>query len=64
MQSYRLISYVHSFAALTVEGGGVNATAVMGDIGATNGILHIIDGVLGIPYLTVFRKLADDPDLQ
>lgn len=47
-----------------MEGGGVNATAVMGDIGATNGILHIIDRVLGIPYLTVYSKLADDPDLQ
>lgn len=49
---------------LTVEGGGVNATAVMGDIGATNGILHVIDRVLGIPYLTVYSKLADDPDLH
>ncbi|KAG8198284.1 hypothetical protein JTE90_021538 [Oedothorax gibbosus] len=49
---------------LTVEGGGVNATAVQGDLGSTNGILHIIDRVLGMPYLTVFSKLAHDPDLQ
>ncbi|GIY73297.1 fasciclin-1 [Caerostris darwini] len=49
---------------LTVEGGGVNATAIMGDIGATNGILHIIDRVLGMPYLTVYSKLAHDPDLH
>ncbi|XP_035226003.1 fasciclin-1-like, partial [Stegodyphus dumicola] len=48
---------------LTIEGGGANATAVMGDIGATNGILNIIDRVLGMPYLTVFNKLAHDPDL-
>ncbi|XP_015913126.1 fasciclin-1 [Parasteatoda tepidariorum] len=49
---------------LTVEGGGVNATAIMADIGATNGILHIIDRVLGMPYLTVYSKLAHDPDLH
>ncbi|GFY16903.1 fasciclin-1 [Trichonephila clavipes] len=36
----------------------------MGDIGATNGILHIIDRVLGMPYLTVYSKLAHDPDLH
>ncbi|XP_054721635.1 fasciclin-1-like [Uloborus diversus] len=49
---------------LTVEGGGVNSTAVIGDIGATNGILHVIDRVLGMPYLTVYSKLAHDPDLH
>lgn len=48
----------------TVEGGGVNATAVMADLGATNGILHVIDRVLGMPYLTVYNKLRRDPDLD
>lgn len=32
---------------LTVEGGGVNATAVQADIGATNGVVHVLDKVLG-----------------
>ncbi|XP_022251201.1 fasciclin-1-like [Limulus polyphemus] len=49
---------------LTVEGGGVNATAVQADIGATNGIVHIIDRVLGMPYQTLNEKLATDPDLK
>lgn len=33
----------------TVECGGVNATIIQNDIAATNGYIHIIDRVLGIP---------------
>ncbi|XP_039290461.1 fasciclin-1 isoform X3 [Nilaparvata lugens] len=46
---------------LTVEGGGVNATVIQPDIAAINGIVHIIDRVLGVPFTTVGRKLATDP---
>ncbi|XP_073982724.1 fasciclin 1 Fas1 domain-containing isoform X3 [Rhodnius prolixus] len=49
---------------LTVEGGGVNATVIQPDIAATNGIVHIIDRVLGVPFMTVGRKLATDPMLN
>jgi len=49
---------------LTVEGGGVTATAKNADIGATNGIIHIIDRVLGQPFQTVYEKLKTDPDLN
>lgn len=49
---------------LTVEGGGVNATVVQPNIAATNGIVHIIDRVLGVPYTTVYQKLATDPMLN
>lgn len=49
---------------LTVEAGGVNATAVYADIGATNGVIHVIDRVLGIPFTTVGRKVATDPVLK
>lgn len=49
---------------LTVEGGGVNSTAVQADIGATNGVIHVVDKVLGIPFQTVFRKMADDFDMS
>lgn len=49
---------------LTVEGGGVNATVVQANLAATNGIIHIIDRVLGIPSSTVDRKLATDPTLK
>lgn len=49
---------------ITVEGGGVNATIVQSDIAATNGFVHIIDHVLGIPYMSVQEKLKTDPMLK
>ncbi|XP_028030954.1 fasciclin-1 isoform X1 [Bombyx mandarina] len=49
---------------LTVEGGGVNATVIQPNIAATNGFVHIIDRVLGVPYTTVFEKLKADPMLN
>nr|CAI5853120.1 unnamed protein product [Callosobruchus analis] len=49
---------------LTVDGGGVNATVIQADLAATNGIIHIIDRVLGVPYTTVLDKLRTDPMLQ
>ncbi|XP_077532660.1 fasciclin-1-like [Haemaphysalis longicornis] len=49
---------------LTVEGGGVNATAVQSDIGTTNGVIHIIDRVLGMPSHTIYEKVSSDPELR
>ncbi|XP_046393705.1 fasciclin-1 isoform X3 [Ischnura elegans] len=49
---------------LTVEGGGVNATVIQPNIAATNGLVHIIDRVLGVPYTTVYQKLETDPMLN
>jgi uncharacterized surface protein with fasciclin (FAS1) repeats len=49
---------------LTVEGGGVNATIIQSDIAATNGFVHIIDHVLGVPYTSVLEKLQTDPMLK
>ncbi|XP_011302009.1 fasciclin-1 isoform X2 [Fopius arisanus] len=49
---------------VTVEGGGVNATILTANIAATNGIIHIIDRVLGVPYTTVLEKLKTDPMLN
>jgi len=49
---------------MTVEGGGVNATALQPDIGATNGIIHIIDRVLGMPFQNIHDKLKSDPELS
>ncbi|RVE43404.1 hypothetical protein evm_011941 [Chilo suppressalis] len=49
---------------LTVEGGGVNATVIQPNIAATNGFVHIIDRVLGVPYTTVYEKLRTDPMLN
>lgn len=48
---------------VTVEGGGVTATIIQEDIAATNGIIHIIDRVLGVPY-TILDKLRSDPMLK
>lgn len=49
---------------LTVEGGGVNATVTQPDLVAENGVVHIIDRVLGVPYTTVLDKLRTDPMLK
>ncbi|XP_037942590.1 fasciclin-1 isoform X3 [Teleopsis dalmanni] len=49
---------------ITVEGGGVNATLVQADVTQTNGYVHIIDKVLGVPYTTVFGKIESDPMLS
>ncbi|XP_058795465.1 fasciclin-1 isoform X2 [Phymastichus coffea] len=51
-------------STVTVEGGGVNATIITANIGATNGIIHIIDRVLGVPYTTILDKLKSDPNLN
>uniref|UniRef100_A0A1I8PTQ3 FAS1 domain-containing protein n=1 Tax=Stomoxys calcitrans TaxID=35570 RepID=A0A1I8PTQ3_STOCA len=49
---------------ITVEGGGVNATIVQADVANTNGFVHIIDKVLGVPSTTVLGKLESDPMLS
>ncbi|CAH2105724.1 unnamed protein product [Euphydryas editha] len=54
----------HNNLTLTVEGGGVNATVTQTNIAATNGFIHIIDRVLGVPYTTVFEKMKTDPMLN
>ncbi|XP_065580845.1 fasciclin-1-like isoform X1 [Artemia franciscana] len=46
---------------LTVEGGGVNATIVQGDIAALNGLVHIVDKILGIPSASMLDKILSDP---
>lgn len=49
---------------LTVESGGVNATSSQSDFGASDGILHIIDRVLGMPFKTMREKLRLIPELK
>lgn len=51
-------------AVVTVEGGGVNATVLQADVAQTNGYVHIIDRVLGVPYTTVLGKLETDPMMR
>lgn len=61
---FNVVSRDDNNKTITVEGGGVNATIVQSDIAATNGFVHIIDHVLGIPYTSVLEKLKTDPMLK
>ncbi|CAG0924362.1 unnamed protein product [Notodromas monacha] len=49
---------------LSVDAAGVNASIVSPDLAASNGILYVIDHVLGIPYQNVFKKLSTDPMMK
>jgi uncharacterized surface protein with fasciclin (FAS1) repeats len=49
---------------LFVEGGGVNASITQPDIGAINGVIHMIDRVLGYANQNIYDKLKTDPMLQ
>lgn len=60
---FNVVDYENN-RTLTVDGGGVNATVIQPDIAAKNGIIHIIDRVLGVPYSTVLDKLRSDPMLK
>lgn len=44
-----------------LDGQGVTAEVVEPDIGATNGVIHVIDRLLGIPQHTIAQKLSMDP---
>lgn len=46
---------------LHVDGGGVEAEVVEANVGASNGVIHSINRVLGIPRDTIAAKLAMDP---
>ncbi|XP_044002634.1 fasciclin-1 isoform X3 [Aphidius gifuensis] len=61
---FNVIEGSNGSQTVTVEGGGVNATVITANIAATNGIIHIIDRVLGIPYTTVLDKMRTDPMLN
>ena len=49
---------------VSIEGGGVNASITTPNIIARNGVIHIIDRILGIPSQTVLEKLQSDPMLR
>ncbi|KFB39353.1 AGAP000968-PA-like protein [Anopheles sinensis] len=50
--------------SITIEGGGVNASVELGDIATMDGYIHVIDRMLGVPYMTVQKKLQTDPMLN
>ena len=49
---------------MTVSARGVNASVIESDIGTVNGVVHIIDRVLGIPYMTIGQYMASDPNMR
>ncbi len=49
---------------MTVEARGVNASVLEKDIGTVNGVIQIVDRVLGVPYQTVWQKISDDPNMR
>ena len=46
---------------MMVDGLGAAAEVSEADVGATNGVIHVIDRVLGIPAGTVLDKISTDP---
>ena len=53
--------YENNNRTFMLDGQGVTAEVVEPDIGATNGVIHVIDRVLGVPQHTIAEKLALDP---
>ena len=49
---------------MTVSARGINATVIEKDIGTINGVVHVIDRVLGVPYQTIFERMSTDPQLR
>merc|ERR1711976_381370 len=49
---------------MTVSARGINATVVEKDIGTINGVIHVIDRVLGVPYQSVYERLSTDPNMS
>jgi len=46
---------------LRIDGGGVDVEVVEANIGASNGVIHSINRVLGIPVGNIHQKLEKDP---
>ena len=49
---------------MTVSGRGVNATVVEKDIGTINGVIHVVDRVLGVPHQTCGELINSDPNMR
>ncbi|TRY68541.1 hypothetical protein TCAL_07251 [Tigriopus californicus] len=50
--------------SLMVDAVGVSAKVTEADVGASNGVIHVINRVFGLPSQSVFDKLATDPMLS
>ncbi len=45
-------------------GGGIKTAIIQDNVAATNGIIHYIDRVLGVPYQSLFEVLRNESRLQ
>ena len=50
--------------AYYVTGGGVQASIRMDNVAGTNGIIHYIDRVLGVPYENMFEIISNHSQLR
>ena len=60
----KLWMYFKDNDTMYVNGLGVTAEVIERDIGASNGVIHIIDKVLGMPAQSVYKLLEKDPMLR
>jgi hypothetical protein len=49
---------------MTVAARGVNATIMEKDIGTINGVIHVIDRILGVPSQDCGQMMAEDPNMR
>lgn len=49
--------YTNNNRTFMLDGQGVTAEVVEPDIGATNGVIHVIDRILGVPQHTIGKLL-------
>lgn len=49
---------------MTISARGINATVMERDIGTINGVIHVIDRVLGVPYQSVYQRISTDPSMR
>ena len=48
---------------MTAAARGVNATILEKDIGTINGVIHVVDRILGIPDQTCGEMMEEDPSM-
>lgn len=56
--------YAEDEVSLMVDAVGVSAKVTEADVGASNGVIHVINQVFGLPSQSVHDKLATDPMLS
>jgi len=49
---------------MTASARGINTTIVEKDIGTINGVIHVVDRVLGVPYEDCGQMMDNNPDMR